>query len=179
MDLQLKPVILDTETTGLDETDQVISICVLDAEKGYPLLNTLIKPTVPISEEARALHGIGEKMLRTAPAIIDVNIHRVLSGCLIIGYNVDFDMRLINQSLKAYANRAVVPVRVLCLMKLFAQHYGSYNPRKGGRQWVGLITAAQHYGLEPQWEHRHNVEVDARLTLDLYYAMKREGLIGA
>ncbi|MGW2891812.1 hypothetical protein ACWDDN_42215 [Streptomyces griseoruber] len=44
-------VILDTETTSLD--GQTVEIAVIDAATGKKLMNTLVKPTEPISEGAR------------------------------------------------------------------------------------------------------------------------------
>ncbi|HHJ4165905.1 TPA: exonuclease domain-containing protein, partial [Raoultella ornithinolytica] len=48
---------IDTETTGLGEDAEIVEICIIDSH-GSIMLNTLIKPTKPIPDEAIAIHGI-------------------------------------------------------------------------------------------------------------------------
>ncbi|BCC80200.1 MULTISPECIES: 3'-5' exonuclease [Bacillus] len=55
-------LVLDTQTTGLGETDEIVEIAVTDLD-GKTLLNTLVKPTVPISDDATMIHGITNKMV--------------------------------------------------------------------------------------------------------------------
>lgn len=50
-------VILDTETTGLDEHDEIVEVAVIDMS-GKVLLNTLVNPIQPIPYEATQIHGI-------------------------------------------------------------------------------------------------------------------------
>ena len=64
-------VVLDTETTDLDGV--VIEIAVVDACTGETLLDTLVNPGgVPVSAGARAVHGITDDELATAPCWADV-----------------------------------------------------------------------------------------------------------
>jgi DNA polymerase III epsilon subunit-like protein len=48
-------LLLDTETTGVGDGDEVCEITILDAS-GTPLLNTLVRPTQPIPAEATGIH---------------------------------------------------------------------------------------------------------------------------
>lgn len=54
-------IILDTETTGLDNTAEIVEISVIN-DQGEVLLDTLIKPTKPIPGDATAIHGITNEM---------------------------------------------------------------------------------------------------------------------
>ncbi|WP_197697277.1 exonuclease domain-containing protein [Streptomyces sp. 3214.6] len=54
-------VILDTETTDLP--GQTVEIAVIDAATGKKLMDTLVKPTEPISDGARWVHGITDEMV--------------------------------------------------------------------------------------------------------------------
>lgn len=93
-------LILDTETTGLDDDDEIVDIAIIDMN-GNVLLNTLIKPSKQISEEAAAVNHIKDSELINAPTITDVinDIDRIVSGKTILSYNADFDSRVLNQSL--------------------------------------------------------------------------------
>ena len=62
----MEKIILDTETTGLKNDDEIIEICLIDLD-GNILLNTLIKPTKPIPEQASRIHGIYDKDVENAP----------------------------------------------------------------------------------------------------------------
>lgn len=96
------PVIFDTETTGLDKTDEIIEIACVDIE-GNVLLDTFVKPTCAISEGARAVHGIGDDELADAPSIGDLvpDLQRIFSDRLVLGWHFKFDSRLLRQSLRA------------------------------------------------------------------------------
>lgn len=52
-----KPVYLDTETTGLGSTDEIIEISIID-DDGSTLLETLVKPSQPIPADSTRVHGI-------------------------------------------------------------------------------------------------------------------------
>ncbi len=58
---------IDTETTGLGDDAEIVEICIIDSH-GFIMLNTLIKPTKPIPDEAIAIHGITNEMVAFAPA---------------------------------------------------------------------------------------------------------------
>lgn len=105
--------ILDTETTGISKSDQVIElayICLPElAECSSPLIATELlhecvqryKPSVPINPGAKAVHGIGINDLRTCPptnSILNDMIPIANPSVYWIGHKVDFDLRMIQQS---------------------------------------------------------------------------------
>jgi hypothetical protein len=57
-------VILDTETTDLP--GQTVELAVIDGATGKKLMDTLVKPTEPISDGARWVHGITDAMVADA-----------------------------------------------------------------------------------------------------------------
>lgn len=54
-------LILDTETTGLEAHDEVIQLAIVDM-RGNVVLQSLVRPTVPVGTEARAIHGITDEV---------------------------------------------------------------------------------------------------------------------
>jgi len=61
--IETNPLILDTETTGLD--GEICEIAVIDLT-GNVLINTLVKPTTSIPEDVIGIHGISDETVREA-----------------------------------------------------------------------------------------------------------------
>ena len=72
--LEKKPLFLDIETTGFDINTEVINLALIDSD-GQALINTLIRPTIPIPEEAAVIHGIHNDDIVDAPAFSEVLIN--------------------------------------------------------------------------------------------------------
>ncbi|HKE99408.1 MAG TPA: 3'-5' exonuclease [Actinomycetes bacterium] len=88
-------VILDTETTDLHGA--VCELAVIDAATGEVLLNTLVDPGLPITDEARWIHGIGDADVAGAPAWPQV-LPRLLSATrdrTVLAYNAEYDAGVI------------------------------------------------------------------------------------
>ncbi len=90
--LQSDPVYLDTETTGLHLTAEVIELGVID-DKANVLFDALIKPRGKIDPAAGRVHGITAEMLESASTwdIVWPQAEAVLMGRRIGVYNVEFD----------------------------------------------------------------------------------------
>ena len=96
-------LILDTETTGLDAHDEVIQLAIVDMQ-GNVLLHTLVRPTVPVGTEARAIHGITDEVLAEAPYFAQLydTIAGLLGNRSVLAYHADFDRRLLAQTCAKY-----------------------------------------------------------------------------
>lgn len=96
-------VILDTETTGLGVFDQVVQVAVVD-KTGAALLDTLVKPTRPIPQIARGIHGITDEMVASAPTFGDIfdTLLLAIGGKRVAIYNKNFDTAMLHQSDQLY-----------------------------------------------------------------------------
>lgn len=106
----MKYLIFDTETTGLHSQDEVIQFSglILDnnlkLKRGY---NWYCDTQHEINKDAAAVHGITKKMLHdlSGGKVFEDHWFTMLNGIdmtegiTFIGWNVDFDKRLINQTL--------------------------------------------------------------------------------
>lgn len=121
-------VILDTETTGLCDAE-IVEIAIIDCA-GKPLLDTLLKPTIPIPSEARKIHGITEEMVADAPPFSEVYPHivQVLEGKRILIYNAEFDIKILNYCCELH-NLPILKLkkRSDCLMEWAAQWGGDWS----------------------------------------------------
>lgn len=167
--LLLNPVFLDTETTGLNDNDQVIEIGVIDSF-GNKQFESRIKPTVGIEQRAFEVHGISDQDLLTAPTWLEIasELESVLSNRICIIFNSKFDSRLLNQTAKAFEDRFEwwKTVELHCAMKLAAQCFGSTN--KYGS--ISLAAALDQANVVYSGA-AHNALVDAQATVDLFRAM--------
>lgn len=111
-------VILDTETTGLEYTDEIIDIAIIDLD-GQILLNTLVFTAQNISDEALRVHGIsyGDLIKNNAPTWEELypQIQEILKNKTVIAYNSDFDERMIHQTCHTY-NLKNIETNYECLM---------------------------------------------------------------
>jgi len=63
-------LILDTETTDLDNTE-IVEITIINP-LGEPLLNTLVRPAIPIPTEVTEIHGITAEDVKDAPSFPEI-----------------------------------------------------------------------------------------------------------
>ena len=134
-------VILDTETTGLSDTDVCveIGICSLD---GKALLNTKVYTDVEISTEASLVNGIYNKDLVGAPTIQELKstLDEILKGKTVLIFNAKFDTRILKQSgYNTYIN-------AICLMEMYMEYCSS-------DRWIGLQQAMDQEGIKINQDH--------------------------
>ncbi|MEB2289202.1 MAG: 3'-5' exonuclease [Anaerolineae bacterium] len=164
--LQGPLVVLDTETTGLGQRDQIVQVAVID-EAGQPLLERLVRPTVPIAPDASRVHGITAKAVRDAPAFPEIygELTAVLKGRAIIAYNADFDRKMLNQTCAAHDLPRFPAAPWHCAMRRFAEYHGQWNYARQSFAWQKLGAACALMGVAP--EGAHSALGDARMTLRL------------
>jgi DNA polymerase III epsilon subunit-like protein len=168
--LQSKEVlIIDTETTGLNGDDEIIQLGIINL-KGNTLLDTLLKPSVPIAPEAGLVHGITHQDLRSAPAFVELynDILELVDRQCLVTFNADFDRRLLDQTCQKYGLPKLETVNWDCAMEKYAQFWGQRN-LNGGYKRQSLITACNQQGI--RINGTHEAIKDSLLTLELIKAM--------
>jgi DNA polymerase-3 subunit epsilon len=96
--------VIDFETTGLTpDTDRIIEIGIACFSAGEltKLKHWLVNPTIPIPEQARAVHGIGDPDVAGAPTFdqVAVELVEVLKGHVPVAYNAAFDRAFLHAEL--------------------------------------------------------------------------------
>ncbi len=143
-----KYVVLDTETTGLTDKDEIIQLAVIDLD-GNSLMNELIKPSKKksISKKATDVHGIKMAMLKSAPTFDEIAkpLKSVLKGKTIIAFNSEFDARMYSQSYKFGGgyNPWGVPKKWQCAMLQYSRFVGEWNKYRNNYKWQKL-TGGDH-----------------------------------
>lgn len=133
-------VYLDTETTGLNNAYPV-EIAVL-SRHGSPLINTLVKPPVPVEPGAQRIHGITPEMLENAPTFPEIypELQKVLCNRHVIIYNSSFDKGVIDNCC-LYYDLPQLNYRRSCAMRYYAQYFGEWNEYYGNYKWQKLPNA--------------------------------------
>lgn len=131
-------MILDTETTGLGRGAQVVQVAML-APDGTPVLDTLVKATVPVEPEAFRIHRLGEEELKDAPSFAEVlpRIVEASQGKYLVIYNGDFDLRMLRQSALAVGLDTPLLMHYDAMIE-YARYYGEWNDYRHDFRWQKL-----------------------------------------
>lgn len=153
---------MDTETTGLDPTAEIVEISIVDAE-GQVLLDSLVRPVKPIPLDAALIHGITNTMVEDAPAwpTVWAAAEAILRGRYIGIYNAEFDLRMMKQSHSRYDMLWDFPSqRVFDVMKLYADLIGA-------ARWQTLDAAGRQCGVP--LPNAHRAQADALLLRAVFH----------
>ena len=169
-------VILDTETTGLDEYAESCQIGIL-SPSGKVLLDTLVKPVRPIPSDAIRIHGITDKHVENAPTFHSLipELSKLLTNKFIVVYNADYDRRILGQSsaiknkLNATSEREarawMSKFVFVDVMGPYAEYWGDWSEYHQSYTWQKLTYACQQQGVPVTNEH--SAIGDCKLTLAL------------
>jgi DNA polymerase III subunit epsilon len=165
------PVFLDTETTGLDRSAEIVEISVVDID-GKVLYESYVRPSTPIPASVIRIHHITDKMVEkspTWPAVWPlVRIH--LATRLIAIYNEDYDVRLMQQSHGRYRLPWKENLKTACIMKLYAQFKGDLDPIRRVNRYHSLENAGKQCGLSLKNTHRATDDTLLARSVLLYMA---------
>lgn len=155
-------LIMDIETTGLNpDKDKIIEIGIIKCDDGELFKKDyLIKGNTIIPEKINKLTGISDELIRLEGRDIEEVLKEVVTFIgeyIIVGYNVEFDIKFLNKALKECGNKIIKNKRVdlaNCVKreKLFLDNYK-------------LQTVLKEYGINKIVPHR--ALEDCELILEL------------
>ena len=167
LDLKLdRPLaFLDIESTGANpRTDRLIDLAIIKCmpDNTREEHSFRVNPGIPIPAEVTAIHGISNADVAEAPLFVKVaqQIHSILLGCDLAGYNVlRFDLVLLAEEFA----RAGLPfdetaVRVVDVQRIFHKK----EPRD--------LTAAVAYYCKEEHAGAHSAMADTLATLKVFEA---------
>ncbi|MBE9510094.1 MAG: 3'-5' exonuclease [Bacteroidetes bacterium] len=178
MELNLRNPIafFDLETTGINvASDRIVEISVLkvDPSSNEELLTQRINPTIPISKEALAIHGISNDDVSDKPTFAEFarKLANFLEGCDFAGYNCNkFDIPLLAEEFLRvdldfdFKKHKVIDVQVI---------FHKMEQR--------TLSAAYKFYCNKKLENAHSAEADIIATyevlkaqLDFYSNLKND-----
>lgn len=154
-------VFLDTETSGVNNDAEVITVAVV-SQNGESLFEGLHLPSCSISREATAVHGFTKALIRkmnhSSWSELHSNLVKVLKqASTVVAYNAAFDKRVLEHTALVNSKR---------LPKL--RWYDAMSTYSGKFKYIRLEDAAIWEGVSI--EESHTALGDARLTRNLMLA---------
>ena len=140
-----KAVYLDTETTGLGEFDQWVSLAMVDAS-GNVLLNLRNRPTVAMDPFAVKVNGMTDEVVQQFPSYMESHwvLTKALKDLETLGFNVGFDKRIIEQTALAHN----VP-----------------SPTRGVKDWIDLMEVEKVLSGKARFSNLMNACLDHGVNL--------------
>ncbi|MCD8083922.1 MAG: 3'-5' exonuclease [Clostridiales bacterium] len=112
-------VVIQVETTGLGNSDEVVELAISDLG-GNLLYNQTFRPYQRVSDGARAVNSISDAELAAAPDFSSEfnRILSVLNGRPVIGHNILFVKRMLEQTAAAHLGAGAVNAvtQAFCMM---------------------------------------------------------------
>lgn len=144
-------VIVDIETTGLNDEDQIIEIGAILVVNGEinSKFSVLIQCDNPIPDEITKLTGITSNDLEKNGISQEKALKQFLAFCeddILVGHNINFDMRFLQISCKNNG-LPIIKNRIVDTMTL-ARKKIRYTSR------YSLSAIATHFGIEHEIKHR-------------------------
>lgn len=158
-------IILDTETTGLDQSAEICEISIINSN-GDVLFDTLVKPKNPIPDRAIEIHGITNEMVANAPSFLSVSkeIEQIIKASPLGIYNFQYDTRILRQCAKFSGFFMQIPDSGFCVMNMLAEYRGEWNDYYQNWRWIKLTEAANITGYKSTGKAHRALE-DCKMTL--------------
>jgi DNA polymerase-3 subunit epsilon len=164
------PVYLDTETTGLEATDEIIEIAIIDTN-GFVIYESFIRPTKIIPAAVTDIHHITNEMVQNSPTWADqwLKIREILVNHAIGMYNAEFDLRMIQQTLAAHKIPLQDKLNAFDVMKIYSDFEGNWDSARRRMKRYRLEDAGRNMGIPLPNSHR--AVDDTKLTRALFHAI--------
>ena len=155
----------DLETTGVDvANDRIVSVSVLKLNPDGTMdgKSMVINPTIQIKEEATAVHGISNEMVKDKPTFRQISkaLYGFFQGCDIAGYNSDtFDIPMLYEEFSRCDIEYPTPdVKNIDVFNIFK--------KKETRD----LKAAVKFYCNRELEDAHNSDADTIACKDVFLA---------
>lgn len=163
--------VVDIETTGLSpQKDDIIELSALKVRdnKVVEEFSTLLKSSKGVNNFISGLTGITNSMLNNAPIIEDVlpEFLAFIGNDIILGHNVNFDMRFIKAKTQLVLNK-MVENSIMDTM-IFAKRNLELPNFK-------LTTIAQYYDIDTKNNHRGLK--DCYITFEVYNKLRETNFV--
>jgi DNA polymerase III epsilon subunit-like protein len=180
--MEVNMLIFDTETTGLvenmttrlDHQPEIIEFCGITIDpyngKVYDILDTLIKPSVPITVEITKMNNITNPMVERAPHFKELakDIRDLIERSdAVVAHNAMFDVNMIDLEFMRLGTTPVAWPPIICTIEATI-HLTGYR----------LSLAALHnYLFKKPFDDAHRARADVEALARCVVKMRKDRLI--
>ena len=172
----MREIILDTETTGLNDSDKIIEIACHELHHYLPTGRTYhayINPEMIISAQASEIHGLTNQMLKDKPVFKDImsDFLAFIGESPLVIHNAAFDVKFINRALKENGGNALTNPIIDTLMLARTQFPGSP---------ASLDALCKRFKIDRSARDKHGALIDCHLLAQVYLELRggrQQGLI--
>jgi CBS domain-containing protein len=153
--ISLDPVVIDTETTGLDvERARIVQIAVIQIRNGQinreTAFNTLVNPETPIPEATTSIHGITDDMVANADrfGIVSDRLLDFMGEAALLGHNVSFDVAMLKRELSLSGEDWQLPptLDTMLLARIANPVLPDFSLEVVAK-WLGVVIEGRHSAL--------------------------------
>jgi len=166
--LSTDPLIIDTETTGIDMDDEILQIAITD-KTGKPIFSSLVKPAWRHGWlKAQIIHGITPAKVQDAPTFnaLVPRLMELMNGRCLIGWNVQFDSNMMLRSARPFGADENLRDFPAMLRGLDMRDVMSIYAKCWGFRWEKLGLVCARHGIEPL-TRAHEAVGDCQLVAEL------------
>ena len=167
--------VLDTETTGLNvnEGHRIISIAatkIKNLKITNEILDELVNPERQISEPSIKIHNITQEQVQNKPVLkeLDEKIYNFLENTVLVGHNLNFDIKFIVSSgpytTIAHRVKNIVTIDTIYLAAGIYPHFNSYE----------LSLLCKTLKIQTEDQKRHSALGDSVITARLFLHLLEE-----
>ena len=168
-------VVLDTETTGLNVNDEhrIVSIAatkIKNLKITNEILDELVNPERQISEPSIKIHHITQEKVKNKPLLkeLDDQIYNFLENTILVGHNLNFDIKFIIKSAPyttiAHRVKNIVTIDTIYLAAGIYPHFKSYE----------LSFLCENLKIQTEDQTRHSALGDSVITARLFLHLLEE-----
>jgi len=160
-------VILDTETTGLSNTEKhrIVEIGCIELNNQIPTNNIFhehINPQRLVSEEAFKIHGYSDKFLSDKKTFAEIaeSFLDFINGKKLIIHNAPFDLSFLNYEMKLIKKEEIDKKNVIDTLEMARAKYpGSQN---------SLDALCKRFNIDNSKREKHSALIDCHLLKEVY-----------
>ena len=160
-------VILDTETTGLSNTERhrIVEVGCIELNNQIPTNNIFheyINPQRSVSEEAYKVHGYSDKFLSDKKTFSEIaeNFLGFIHGKKLIIHNAPFDLSFLNYEMKLLKKEMIDKKNVIDTLEMAREKYpGSQN---------SLDALCKRFNIDNSKRKKHTALIDCHLLKEIY-----------
>ncbi len=162
----MREIILDTETTGLDLTqDRIVEIGCVELIDHVPTARKLqlyVNPGRAMSFEAQEVHGLSDAFLADKPRFAEVvaAFAEFVGDSPLIAHNADFDIGFLNAEFARLGRAPLERLRVVDSLSLARRRHPA-GPNS-------LDALCSRYGVDTSRRTVHGALLDAELLAEVY-----------